>query len=338
MDLVLLTHPSFAEHDTGPHHPERAARLQAVLEGIDDAGVGLVEVEPPEADPDLIGLVHDRDYIEAIRNFCMAGGGSLDPDTVAGPASWEAAIRAAGAGPSAVRVLRAGGGDAAFVVARPPGHHALESRAMGFCLFNNIAITARSLTEEGERVAIVDWDVHHGNGTQDTFASDPDVLYLSLHQFPFYPGTGWVDEAGYGPGRGTVVNLPLPAGSAGDVVTAAFERLIGPVLDEFSADWILVSSGFDAHDADPLAEMRLVEADYASMARHIATRTGPGRVVIILEGGYDLEALRGSAAAVVQGLAGDPPPRQAGGVVSPQAAWTMLDLAATEQARFWPVR
>ena len=150
-------------------------------------------------------------------------------------------------------------------------------------------------------MAIVDWDVHHGNGTQDTFAADPDVLYVSLHQFPFYPGTGWVDETGYGPGRGTAVNLPLPAGSGGDVVAAAFDRLVGPVIEHFAPDWVLVSSGFDAHEADPLAELRLVESDYASMARHIGARIDPGRTVLLLEGGYDLDALRGSAAAVRPG-------------------------------------
>ena len=338
MDLVLVTHPAFLRHDTGPRHPERPARLDAVERGIRSSPASIVDVTPPEAEPELLALVHRPDYIDAIRMFCRSGGGAIDPDTVAGPDSWEAALRAAGAGPAAARVLRGGGGDAAFVLARPPGHHALADRAMGFCLFNNIAILARRLTLDGDRVAIVDWDVHHGNGTQDTFAADPDVLYMSLHQFPFYPGTGWIDETGYGPGTGTTVNLPFPDGTGGDVYRAAFERVVEPVLAEFSPDWVLVSSGYDAHRADPLAELQLEIGDYYLMARSVARQAGPGRLVLFLEGGYDLEALTGSARATIIGAAGETMTTEPDHPVSPPAAWRLLDLAVRELSDRWPVK
>ena len=204
--------------------------------------------------------------MRAIEQFCAKGGGNLDPDTYASEASWVAALHAAGAGPQAVDALRSGSADLAFLAVRPPGHHAIANQAMGFCLFNNVAVTAKMLTENGERVAIVDWDIHHGNGTQDLFVSDPNVLYLSIHQFPFYPGGGWLDEVGTGPGAGFTINIPVPGNTAGDVYEAAFDRVFIPALRQFKPDWILVSAGYDAHADDPLADGELVHGDYAMMA------------------------------------------------------------------------
>ncbi len=307
MRIALFTHDISLDHDTGRGHPERPARIRAVLGGIRRTAAEVIELESPIADEATLGLIHHRRYIQAIEEFCLSGGGALDPDTVAGPASWEAALRSAGAGPCAVQTLLSGDADVAYVVMRPPGHHALPARAMGFCLFNNIAITARSLTERGHRVAIVDWDVHHGNGTQDIFYDDPDVLYVSLHEYPAYPGTGWHSEAGVGAGKGATLNIPWPSGTAGAPYRWAFERLVVPVLRRFEADWVLVSSGYDAHAADPLAGIRLIEDDYRYMASRLAAVTPPGRTVLFLEGGYDLAALEASAAATVQGLAAPSP-------------------------------
>ena len=183
--------------------------------------------------------------MEAIGEFCAAGGGALDPDTGAVPASWEAARRAAGSGLAAIDAIEQGASPIAFLAVRPPGHHAHAARALGFCIFNNIAVAAERLAARGRRVAIVDFDVHHGDGTQDTFRQRGDVLYVSLHQFPFYPGSGWVDEVGHGAGKGATVNIPLPAATAGDAVEAAFTRIVDPVVDQFAPDWILVSAGYD---------------------------------------------------------------------------------------------
>ncbi len=335
MDLVLVFHPAFLRHGTGAAHPERPARLEAVTAGVFESGVEVVEVEAPQVDePDLVA-VHSPSYVEAVRMFCQAGGGALDPDTIVTPESWEAALRAAGAGLSAVSALRGGAGEAALVAVRPPGHHALPNRAMGFCLFNNVAIVARHLTGRGERVAIVDWDVHHGNGTQEIFIADREVLYVSLHQFPFYPGGGWLDEVGYGPGEGATLNFPFPARTAGDVYRVALESVILPVLVQFAPDWLLVSAGFDAHRADPLAELQLVESDYHAMAAALGTVVAPGRTVFFLEGGYDLTAMRRSVAATLRGAAGQPVPDDPDHPVSEQAAWRLLDLARGVVGGHW---
>ncbi|HEX2154162.1 MAG TPA: histone deacetylase [Acidimicrobiia bacterium] len=304
MRLLHVTHPSGFEHDAGFLHPERPARLRAVMEGIQRAGVALEEVDATPIDPDDLAIVHDPAYVDAIRRLCAAGGGDLDPDTRASPETWPAALAAAGAGSTAVSRLENGFDGPAMVSVRPPGHHALRDRAMGFCIFNNVAVTAARLRDRGERVAIVDWDVHHGNGTQAMFYDDPDVLYVSLHQAPFYPYEGTVDETGRGRGSGTVVNIPLPSFTAGDVYREAVETIVEPVVDAFQPDWLLVSSGFDAHAGDPLAELRLVEADYHFLARSIAGRVRTGRVIVFLEGGYHLPALRDSVTAVVHGLLG----------------------------------
>ncbi|MBT8203636.1 MAG: histone deacetylase [Acidimicrobiia bacterium] len=325
MRVLHLTHPLFAEHSNGAGHPERPERLGAVEAGVRHAsGVELIEAEPSPVDLDALGRVHEPRYIAAIESFCKAGGGALDPDTGAVPNSWGAALRAAGAGLDAVARLENGEADAAFLTVRPPGHHALAARAMGFCLFNNVAVLASSLLAEGHRVAIVDWDVHHGNGTQAMFYDEPNLLYLSTHQFPAYPGTGWFDELGEGPARGTNLNLPLPAKTAGDVVRAAFEAL-APVVGSFAPDWVLVSAGYDAHERDPLAELRLIEPDYGLLGRAVAEMAPPGKLVFFLEGGYDLGALKRSVAATLEGAAGHPPPGRP--LTSPPSAHSFLDQA-----------
>ncbi len=327
--MLHVTHPSGFDHDTGLYHPERPARLKAAAEGLRQSGVAVEEVTAIPLEPADLAIVHDPVYIEAVRRFCEAGGGDLDPDTHASPGSWAAAVAAAGAGPTAVERLTAGFGGPAIVTVRPPGHHALRNRAMGFCLFNNVAITAARLRDAGQRVAIVDWDVHHGNGTQEAFYRDPDVLYVSVHQSPFYPFEGMAGEVGEGDGAGTVLNVPLPAFTAGDVYRRAYEELVIPALTAFRPDWILVSCGFDAHAQDPLAELRLVEADYAFLAAALPKIVPADRIVVFLEGGYHLPAIRDSMAAVARALVGevslsDPSPYQ-----SPPDAHRVVERVAS---------
>lgn len=333
----MAAHPAFAAHNTGPWHPERPDRLVAARAGAVAAPVDLVEFSPSRAEPDMLSRVHLPEYIESIKRFCAAGGGELDPDTVVVSESWDAALRAAGAGPGAVERLRQGAADVAFLPIRPPGHHALEDRAMGFCVFNNVAITARYLTEMGSRVAIVDWDVHHGNGTQEMFLMDPDVLYVSLHEFPAYPGSGWVDEIGIGPAAGTAVNFPMPSGTGGDVYRASFERVIVPILSAFKPDWLLVSAGYDAHQADPLAGLDLLESDYAAMGAALRGVVDAGRTVLLLEGGYNLTAIERSVAATLSGLAGIPVPDEAARPVSGLRSWRTLEFVVESQQRYWQV-
>jgi acetoin utilization deacetylase AcuC-like enzyme len=336
VDVFLVTHPAFALHDTGMWHPERPARLEAAERGVMTAGLTVHKVEAPEVERAVLELAHRPEYVDAIGRFCRAGGGALDPDTVAVAESWEAALRSAGAGPAAVGLLDLAPDATAFLAVRPPGHHATRNRAMGFCLFNNVAVTASLLRSRGERVAIVDWDVHHGNGTQEIFESDKDVLYISLHQFPFYPGGGAAHETGVEEAAGMVVNVPLPAGTGGDVYRVAFERVVAPVLERFAPDWILVCAGYDAHEDDPLAEMRLLAPDYGFMANAVAAAAPVHRIIVFMEGGYHLPAITTSVAATLHGLAGDGTlhePRR-----SPPVSWEALELAVAHAARVWGVR
>ncbi|MBK5221398.1 MAG: histone deacetylase [Acidimicrobiia bacterium] len=306
MTVLFTTHPRYLEHETGTGHPERPARLQAVLDGVRASGVedAVVRVEARAATRAEVERVHPRAFLDALERFCAGGGGDIDGDTVAVPASWDAALLAAGAGLDAIERLDRGEADAAFCAVRPPGHHATPDRAMGFCLLSNVAIAAAALADRGERVAIVDYDAHHGNGTQAAFESDPRVLYVSFHESPLYPGTGAMVDVGTGAGRGTTVNVPLPSGATGDVYRAGIEVVVAPRVREFAPTWLLISAGFDAHRADPLTSMGLTSGDFADLTRELVGLVPPGRVVAFLEGGYDLEALAHSTAATLAALAG----------------------------------
>jgi acetoin utilization deacetylase AcuC-like enzyme len=305
--VLIMVGPVESEAHLQRHHPERPARIGAVLDGVDDLHLDsdLVVVPARAATEAELQRVHSPEHLQALERFSAAGGGHLDADTYATADSWDAARLSAGAGLVAIEALRQEGTGTAFVAARPPGHHALADRAMGFCLINNVAVAAASLVSAGERVLIVDWDVHHGNGTQALFWDDPDVLYVSTHQWPCYPGTGRADEVGGPAARGTTLNVPLPPGATGDVLLRAFDQLVSPAVEAFAPSWVLVSAGFDAHRADPLADLALSAGDFAALAPVVAGYApGPGRTVLFLEGGYDLGALRSSVSAALGALVG----------------------------------
>lgn len=307
MAVLVSTHPAYAEHLTGAGHPERPERLQAVLSGVERAALAgeVVPVAPRQATREELVRVHAEDYVDALERFCAAGGGQLDGDTTATAESWEAACYAAGAGIDAAERLSRGDGTAAFCVVRPPGHHATPTRAMGFCLFNNVAVTAAALAERGERVLVVDYDAHHGNGTQDAFYADERVAYVSLHEYPLYPGTGALDEVGSGEGRGWTVNLPLPAGATGDTYRDAIETVVAPLAEAHGSTWLIVSAGFDGHVRDPLTGLGLSSGDVADMTLDLLQLVPEGRRLAFLEGGYDLDALADCTAACLSALAGD---------------------------------
>ena len=334
--VLYVTHPAFGHHDTGPLHPERTARLRAVQAGVEDSGLAIRRRSPRPAERDWLERVHTPAYLDALERFCRQGGGHLDPDTVVGPESWDAALLAAGAGPGAAAELSTSKDPVrlAFLGLRPPGHHATADRAMGFCLLNNVAVTAALLADDGARVAIVDWDVHHGNGTQDMFFADPRVLYVSIHQFPFYPYQGRMDELGVGEAAGCTINLPLPAGSAGDAYRASWESVIGPIISQFQPDWLMISAGYDAHAEDPLAEMRLEAPDYGWMAAHMAAALPGVPVVAFLEGGYHLPALTSSVASTLRGFCGETPPTS-NGFRSPPEAFGVIDGVRRVAGRYW---
>ena len=296
--LIMNGHVSDAGHEEAGH-PERPDRLHAALAGVNDLHLGddLQFVAPYSATRAELLRAHDGAFLDELGAFCYEGGGNIDEDTYATFDSWAIAHYAAGAGLAVVREMQARGDAVGFVAARPPGHHALRDRAMGFCLLNNVAVTAAALTELGERVLIVDWDVHHGNGTQSIFWNDPQVLYVSTHQWPLYPGSGGAREIGGPDALGGTLNIPLPPGATGEVVQRGVDEIATPVIEQFAPTWVLVSAGFDAHRDDPIANLALSSGDFASLARWVAYLAPPGRLALFLEGGYNLSALRSSVAA-----------------------------------------
>jgi len=328
VSVLFVTHPSSERHQTGRGHPERPQRVVAVQRAVEAAGLldHLTPLEAPEVDRELLEIVHAKSYIQTVERLAQGGGGWLDADTAVSVDSPAAALHAAGGAQRAAEAVCAGEASGAFVAVRPPGHHALPERGMGFCLFNNAAIAAAAARRAGrERVMIVDWDVHHGNGTQAVFWRDPSVVFVSLHQEYWYPGTGEIEEAGEGPGEGHTVNIPLPAGTGDGGYADVFAEIVLPLFSAFRPDMLVVSAGYDAHESDPLGGMVVTSAGFGHLTRALAgAAAGAGTpVVAVLEGGYDLPALGASVVATLEALAGrtptGPTPREAPAEMSAMA-------------------
>ena len=303
---MFLTDERFLEHVAGKKHPESPARLEAVWKGLDNLFLGddLVRIEPRIATETELLRCHPIEHIKALEALDANGGGRMDPDTRISKGSWDAARLAAGSGLAAVEALIQTQAETAFCAIRPPGHHATSNRSMGFCLINNIAITAASLIAKGEKVAVIDIDAHHGNGTQEIFYSDPRVLMISIHQWPLYPGTGSEEEIGELEGKGFTVNVPLPPGATGSTYRSALDKIVVPLVEDFQADWILVSAGFDAHREDPLTDMGLTSGDFADLTLNLFNLAPKNRCIFFLEGGYNLQALTDSVTASFASIKG----------------------------------
>lgn len=294
----FVYHPDYLKHDPGGWHPERPERLTAIVEGLKDSGFWekLVHLEPSPATLGQVQYFHNSDYVETLKKFCAQGGGLLDLDTGVSRQSFDVALLAVGGMIRAIDAVMSGEVHNAFAAVRPPGHHAFPERGKGFCLFNNIAIGARYLQKEHhlEKILIVDWDIHHGDGTHYFFYDDPSVFYFSIHEYPFYPGTGRVYETGKGEGAGYTMNMPAPFGAGIREYMDAFQRKLKPTALDFKPDFVLISAGFDAHKDDPLSGIDLKSSDYGlftDIVREIADQTCDGKIVSTLEGGYNLRAL-----------------------------------------------
>ncbi len=310
LPVGLFADPFCKEHDSGVGHPESPLRFDAVLRGLEVAGVlqQFVRLEPREVSREELLRVHAAEYLDLAEREINGGANQLSTgDTNIGPHSWEAALRAAGCALAAVDAIMTGKISRAFCVVRPPGHHATPDRGMGFCILNNVALAARhaQLKHGIERVLIVDWDVHHGNGTQDTFYSDGSVFFFSTHQWPLYPGTGRADETGAGEGAGATLNCPLPAGAGRTEIFEAFERKLLPAMEKFRPEFVLISAGFDSRVNDPLGQFTLKDHDFEDLTHlmlKVAQSHAEGRLVSVLEGGYNLQGLASAAAAHAKAL------------------------------------
>ena len=332
----IVYHPDYLRHDTG-HHPERKERLLSIISHLKETGMieKLELTKPRPASLEEIRYIHSEKYIEKARRHSQLEM-NLDPDTVLSRDSYDVALLAAGGAITAVdSVLDKL--NSSFALVRPPGHHAMPGMGMGFCIFNNIAIAARHAQKKGKkRVLIVDWDVHHGNGTQDAFYDDPSILYFSTHEYPYYPGTGWLDETGTGQGEGYNINVPLPAGTDDSGFIAAFEEILVPAAREFHPEMVLISAGQDACNEDGLAGMKMSVKGFSALAlivRSIANESCAGKVAAVLEGGYNLNLLARSVAEVLDVFMGNEAEKKSH-EISPQVR-TRLDEVKKIQQEFW---
>jgi len=333
----VVIDPRYMDHDTGPEHPERPDRI-AVLLPVVEAAQAVTRVPARSASGDELALVHNPAYVEDVAATQHKPGFAFDPDTPTSPATYPTACLAAGGFLALLDAVMAKTVENGFAMVRPPGHHAERDRAMGFCFFNNAAVGAAYLRSRHDlqRILIVDWDLHHGNGTQHIFEDDPGVLYVSTHQYPYYPGTGALGEVGHAAGEGYTVNLPLPAGFGDTEYTEAFQAVIEPIARQYDPQFVLISAGFDAHARDPLGGMVVTEAGFTAMARillRIARDHSGGRCAAILEGGYDLQAIRHSVARVLAEFQEDesPPPAAS----APSRAAILLERIKKLQQRYW---
>jgi len=332
---VYLSHPASLEHDTGAH-PERAARIVAIEQELARHDwFGMERIEAPRVAAETLTAVHPARYVRGIEELCAAGGGAIDADTIVVEASYEAALRAAGGAVRLVDLLLSGEASTGLSALRPPGHHAEPSRAMGFCLFDNVAVAAQhALDAHGlERVLVLDWDVHHGNGTNAAFHATPAVLFVSLHEWPLYPGTGPASDVGSGAGAGYTVNVPVAAGSGDALYASLLEHVVAPLALSYRPQLILISAGFDAHRDDPLACVELTTGGFAALTGTVRRLAAELEVPVgaVLEGGYNLTALAASTAAMLRVLTAPDPPTATDVLLVPQA-----QAAAARLAEHWP--